>query len=460
MKIKKLITGMLFAAAAISLASCSKEDKVKENNGNEAKSTLTFNISVPVADPVTYARLDEDSEYKIKNLYMYEFDANTDKLVADPVTIDLSAQTGPDYTYKKDLELGKKTASRFLFVANEAAPVSSVSIGISRTEFLEKLAATTMNGTSVNSPLVTIASTPYIPMTGHAVLSKNNQDDIIPVTGHTKDIYVALTRIVARIDLVNYQPNLKITSATLVRTNSQGYLFPQTTSGAPSTSSKISIPVYNDLGAGLDGVSNLNDEHARHKKLFYLYEGLGDSNAEQATAVILKGTFGGNDVVYTIPFIREHEGVDVQRNHLYTIVLGEGVEEVSAANVKFTIQDTPWNEYTLEEVVRIISAKLIAGTASYNENDNILTVNNQPNNGIKLDLHTLLNTPGAFKATVSGDAISWITLLGLTEDKLAGSTLTVNINENRTNAERTGSITITTENAPNIKYVIKVVQKA
>ena len=191
-----------------------------------------------------------------------------------------------------------------------------------------------------------------IAMSGTA--TADGQNEVITIVPGVK-CEVKLTRIVARVDVQNNTPNMTLESAVLVGAATRGYLFAQ----AP-----LSAPVADRIVLGSNATVDLTEEHPALKpgevfapktfrKTFYAYERPNTAGDYAAVRI----TYRVNDSKGTVevPFIRTEVGgaqtpVDIERNHLYTVVLGNG-KPVTTNEVQFTFKVEDWNTVEMPEEI-------------------------------------------------------------------------------------------------------------
>ena len=252
--------------SALTITSCTSSDDVTVNspgNGDTDVPKIVFNIKTPIGDPLVYQRtrgIQTDEEAAVQELWMFEIDAATDKLAADPVkVIDNGAVatptdatvtttgTGGDivitYTETAARELTsadkEQLARRFVFVANDEPKKTDGTTSFAKndtyTALVQAIAAKAFQNTtdlaagstqSTDDIWNEINSTKVLPMSGDAVAG-GSKVIYIEKKDATINTTVELTRAVARIDVVNLTPKLTITGMRLMKSNSRGYLIPQ-----------------------------------------------------------------------------------------------------------------------------------------------------------------------------------------------------------------------------------------
>ncbi len=188
---------------------------------------------------------------------------------------------------------------------------------------------------------------------------------------------VTLTRCVARIDIKNNVPNLEITDLKLINANPNGFLMQSGAVGSiavPTSMTKINgvepftalssltnseyceTGKFYPLQSALDGSGNVTTP-AQLKKAFYVYEDVDDAQDGVLTLLVqgkLSNTIG---VYYQIPFIKgnisgrasdaeDAEGIEIARNHLYTVTIGDGTKVGINTRMLATLAVADWDANT------------------------------------------------------------------------------------------------------------------
>ena len=356
---KRFFLGLTLAAAL--LGGCSKEAVENGGAGDETRIPITFTLSTPGSEGVIYPKsraIQDAPEYAIKSMTLLVYDAtdaSTPKFLRkhdlknDIVLYDNGNGT---YTFSIESPIADMNAKRkFVFVVNDDASVAATETGTTETELHTKTASIEMANNDQADKLADPEQ--GIVMSGTATTSDGTASEVITITPGVK-CQVKLTRIVARIDLKNNTPNMKIESAELVSAATKGYLFAQNTVQAPTadrvkiaSNSTVDITTAHPV-LGPDEVFT----SLEFKKVFYTYE-RPNTTADYA-AVRITYTVNESKGTIEVPFIRTAEGVqtpvDIERNHLYTIVLGNG-KPVITNPVEVTIQDEDWNLVEMPEEI-------------------------------------------------------------------------------------------------------------
>ena len=240
---------------------------------------------------------------------------------------------------------------KFVFVVNDDASVAAVETG-STEETLHNstIASVALNDNDTADKLASEEN--GIAMSGTA--TSDGVNEVITVTPGLK-CQVKLKRIVARIDIQNDTPNMTLESAVLVKAAKQGYIFPQTAIEAPTeerltlgSNAKVDITAQHPV-LGPDDVF----APKTFNKVFYTYE--RPNTTEDYAAVRIAYRVNDSKGTIEVPFIRTELGgqqtpVDITRNNLYTIVLGNG-EPVETNPLTFSIKVEEWNVVEMPEEI-------------------------------------------------------------------------------------------------------------
>ena len=387
-------SNLLFSVPLLAMVlatSCSSDNVVDRIPDTPTEdNTLTFTIRTNSGGRVSYSRasdegIQDSDEYCINSLVLYEYEVMDNESTSltrvlkypdGKGTNNLDLQDNHDGTYAFSIIVpadhdGKTYTYRF--VANNATVNPALSTDFS--EFAETKAALVLqegdggevlarNGIDEESNDIN-----SIAMTGVAVrheeAGNGTEQKILMSKGVACD--VALQRIVSRIDIRHQIPNLRIDEATLENAPVQGNLFPgaeipyifANQEGATFTMAmnkkKILPDTYlRDLeGAPEDKVVNIS-------KAFYFYERQNEENNTLAVRIRYhvvvnskdeQGNYIEHEGETLVPFMKTDgsgEYVNAERNHLYTIVLGNGTDPV-AGYVRATLTVDDWNPVEIDE---------------------------------------------------------------------------------------------------------------
>ena len=355
----RFITALL--AVASLLAGCSKET-TGPGDTDDSRIPITFTLATPGSEGVIYPRsatraTHDAAEYAVRQLTLLVYDATDISapkfLRKHDMTSDITLYDNGNGTYTFSLEapISDMNAKRkFVFVVNDDAAVAATAAGSAEADLHETAATVELADGDTADKLAEADA--GIAMSGTATADGQNQ--VITIVPGVK-CEVKLTRIVARVDVQNTTPNMTLESAVLVGAATRGYLFAQ----AP-----LSAPVADRIVLGSNATVDLTEEHPALKpgevfapktfrKTFYAYERPNTAGDYAAVRI----TYRVNDSKGTVevPFIRTEAGgaqtpVDIERNHLYTVVLGNG-RPVTTNEVQFTFKVEDWNTVEMPEEI-------------------------------------------------------------------------------------------------------------
>ena len=350
----------LFAAASL-LAGCSKET-TGPGDTDDSRIPITFTLATPGSEGVIYPRsatraTHDAAEYAVRQLTLLVYDATDTSapkfLRKHDMTSDITLYDNGNGTYTFSLEapISDMNAKRkFVFVVNDDAAVAATAAGSAEADLHETAATVELADGDTADKLAEADA--GIAMSGTA--TADGQNEVITIVPGVK-CEVKLTRIVARVDVQNNTPNMTLESAVLVGAATRGSLFAQ----AP-----LSAPVADRIVLGSNATVDLTEEHPALKpgevfapktfrKTFYAYERPNTAGDYAAVRI----TYRVNDSKGTVevPFIRTEAGgaqtpVDIERNHLYTVVLGNG-KPVTTNEVQFTFKVEDWNTVEMPEEI-------------------------------------------------------------------------------------------------------------
>ena len=350
----------LFAAASL-LAGCSKET-TGPGDTDDSRIPITFTLATPGSEGVIYPRsatraTHDAAEYAVRQLTLLVYDATDTSapkfLRKHDMTSDITLYDNGNGTYTFSLEapISDMNAKRkFVFVVNDDAAVAATAAGSAEADLHETAATVELADGDTADKLAEADA--GIAMSGTA--TADGQNEVITIVPGVK-CEVKLTRIVARVDVQNNTPNMTLESAVLVGAATRGYLFAQ----AP-----LSAPVADRIVLGSNATVDLTEEHPALKpgevfapktfrKTFYAYERPNTAGDYAAVRI----TYRVNDSKGTVevPFVRTEAGgaqtpVDIERNHLYTVVLGNG-KPVTTNEVQFTFKVEDWNTVEMPEEI-------------------------------------------------------------------------------------------------------------
>ncbi|MDI9606483.1 MAG: hypothetical protein QM305_14390 [Bacteroidota bacterium] len=390
MKYKYLRISAMGVLLALCFYSCIQEGIISKVNNESDLVVLelegiTFSFAFPGQDShvVDTRSLQDNPEWAIDQLWLYEFDVNG-ILIAAPVNIReestfFSTGVEASYTYKKKWDYGEQR--RFFFVANMDA--IAVTVGTTtlaelkaKSDAMQEMATASTDilyskKTNIGGPDIPVTDDNdwRIPMTGMA-----NNGNIISIIGGI-NVQVQLVRSVARIDVINRLPGFKITKLELFNSFKASYLHNDwETPNYLDATNRLATSVASFAEIGADGVTGAR-EGVPIKKAFYLYEGANvGANDDDITYVKITADYvSKTDEEYIIPFKQKNAGtgkfdtpVDVKRNHLYTIIIGSAYP-TGTTNVKATLVNEPWTVFNMWEKFSFYNVKSHSGADALTE---------------------------------------------------------------------------------------------
>ena len=449
-KIKALLTIGVLALVALT-SSCQSDNKAPKGDQlaetYQEPNTFTIRFAVPSGDPVKYnLRMTQDArEYTIDKVTLYIFE--NDKLALDPVsisnpnlTVDPNDPTAMVYTHSSDDVKIPQGLVTIYAVANE-----DITTPLAKGDAVSKLTVQLAKGeqkANESSSLVvngdgTTGSSDKIPMVGvkkDVVLFKQN-------------VTVELERIVARIDIKNNVADnqLNIKSVTLENANSKSILVDDHISNVATGSAKV--------GGVKPFLFTPGSTRMDHNKVFYLYEGnQAGTTADEATYVVIKGTFRGVEKEYKIPFFdkAKNKGIDIVRNTIYRIVLGT---DYTKYNLTFSLEvadwDGPFNTVVTWDAITVAFDSAASTGFTYDAKKHELTAPKTAGTAYFTTSHNFGTAP-SFTATAEASAASWL------KASIDGGKVKIEVSEAATTA-RHGLVTVTGTN-PDYEYQILVRQ--
>lgn len=231
-KLTKQVLMLALAGLVAGFTTCKEQPQNKKNNSNhevlsEDMQGLTFTIALPgeAAVEVDTRAIHVVDEWAIDQLWVYEFDRDGAKLLKEPVDVkDKLNYTGNEAKFTYTIDGLTEGAVRTFFVANtEKVGTKGQSLtDIQNIVLAKKLATESKNiltpkGTD---PLPTTGDGFRIPMTGVAM--DGGSANI--AYGPNSTAKVELTRVVARIDIINKMPELTINEISLHKAFNESYL--------------------------------------------------------------------------------------------------------------------------------------------------------------------------------------------------------------------------------------------
>lgn len=357
----RIFCSLWMAVTALLMGGCTTENNKPAPSDNIP---ITFTIATPGSEGVIYPNqratraTHDQAEWAIKQMSLLVYDATEEAtpkfLRKHDLATDISLYDNGNGTYTFSIEapISDLNAKRkFVFVVNDDAAVAETAVG--STEEALHTATTATIALNDNDTADKLADTDNgIAMSGTATTDGINE--VITITPGLK-CQVKLTRIVARIDIQNNTPNMTLESAVLVKAAKQGYIFKQ---------EAISAPTEERIILGSNANVDITAQHPvlgpddtftpkTFNKVFYTYE--RPNTTEDYAAVRIAYRVNDSKGTIEVPFIRTEVGgtqtpVDITRNSLYTIVLGNG-EPVETNPLTFSIKVEDWNVVEMPEEI-------------------------------------------------------------------------------------------------------------
>lgn len=338
--------------AVMTAVSCSEVQSDSADNG-DGFIPVTFTMSTPAGEAVPYsstrATIHDEAEWTINKLalYVYAVDADGNGTFLRSYATDASGEQAINiisngagtYTFTLRAPVSDMNARRrFVFVANDAL-ASEPGAGDPQANLDDALATVTLENNATADALA--ADDKGIAMTGTA---QSSGSDVVTITPGVK-CEVHLKRIVARVDIQNNTPNLVIKSVVLENAAPKGYLFAH---------DPVKAADEGYITEGMNKSVSLGSSYGEQtalKKVFYLYE---RTNSEAGSAQVrINYMINNSNGSVTVPFKKTSDDmayVDIERNTLYTIILGNG-QPIVTNKVTFTLNVEEWNAVDLDESV-------------------------------------------------------------------------------------------------------------
>lgn len=350
---------MMFAAAIL-FGGCSKQ---VTDDGDVAPQSVpvTFTLATPGSEGVVYpssrapqTRVQDAAEYAIKQMTLLVYDATDPQtpkfLRKHTLNDDITLYDNGNGTYSFSIEApiaDINTARKYVFVVNDDAAVAATAAESTEADLHAVNASIELAQGSTADALA--ADDKGIVMTGTAK-DEGGVSDVLTVTAGLK-CKVSLERIVARIDLQNNTPNMTIQSATLVGAATKGYLFAQSSLAAP-TADRISLGSNKGVTITTPNATDDPFQPTTFNKVFYTYERPNTADDYAAVRVTYKinNSYGTVDVPFKKTSDQSNDPVNITRNHLYTIVLGDG-SVVETNPITFSIRVDDWNLVEMPEEI-------------------------------------------------------------------------------------------------------------
>lgn len=479
----------LLTAGVLSLmmASCSHESLVPgttpQGGGDspavvptKAMTRLSFDVSLPAGDPITYAEIQTPQEKVIERIDVYQFGDGADAPL-EAVYNDVS-KTASGTGYKLNLLVSGTGMKQFVFVANNLATNQSFVPGIENltagavtyADFLKKTTQAIRNTPLNGAPLL---------MTGKTVA--------IDVNANTPNQRVEMLRVMSRVDIRNYEPKLSLTRAYLTRSANMTTLdgLPPSTGLQFVDLPEATLPTTATSGAAIDyelvAATNTEGQYDFYKHVFYPYPSADVTQEAQAPVIVVEGILFKGDaeretkVVYRKPFkIKDQQNfLGFKRNTRYTLVIKRAIPgEVDA---EFIVDK--WNEDEIDAPLVGVQTPRISGVYL----PGWITPSRQKwaNDALTLSKHSIstqlkVSSNSEWEILIEGaQAVAQDKSLGewaryeeytnahyhRPEDKLYAN-VSIIVNENTTNQERSIRCILRSKADKNKRYAFTITQKA
>lgn len=436
---------LFFAAAALSLAACSNEGVITDGVDIPQPSegtNLSLSLSLPNGEPITYAGIHTDKEREVSSLDVYQFNGNNASAKLEAIYSNVTVDRGPADVHKANIHVKSTGNKQFIVVANNieanAGSFNLPTVVPSQQNLIptfesfkanisKKLASTVLNA----KPLVMTGSTAAINVT----------------TAGPNKVKVDLVRVMARLDIVNKDPLLRLDRVRILNTRNEVYLLPKDnkegldgTASAPATPPVTATSVFaNELpwitlptsstasttnpAVGYEKAGDVTT----YKHVFYPYPSNKPTAEAQAVTLLIEGTLYPNDaerkqtVRYKHVLKKDGEPtfLGFTRNHIYKFVINKATKDLLDAKIKVKV----WNSEEIEKDIVDIVAPVVTGRDS--SFDNAKKILNVAKEGKVIELNVASNTEWEVELQTSG-ASSWVT--GITPKSVSPSSSTDAIN--------------------------------
>ena len=362
MKKKCFIWASSLLTLLLGLSACSSEGELlsgtPETPVPDDSNGIRIVVHTPAPDDIIMSRATHEAEeYKVNKLGVYLFLADAEgtddtyKLAAQkPALTTADSDEGKftdngdgtlSYTLPIDASWLGKSAKIALIANDEVTATAGGDSPTTLADFKKSIATNKLTEDDQSADIISgyiypdADSTPPtatgLPMSAMASYSQKEAFTISPLGA---ELSASLQRIMARVDVCNYTPNLTITGIKVTHAAAQGYLFPQTTTAAPKESYFTMTPTgayTDDLAAdGIGYTDPQDDGDAKatntHKHMFYLYEQVNAEHTSVEVVIDYKLEIGQTkkEGSVSVPLKTNDGYIPTTRNNLYTIVVGNG----------------------------------------------------------------------------------------------------------------------------------------
>lgn len=361
-----LMKSFLIGGAALLATSCTNEEIIGGNPDSESGNPgLTISIKTPAADGVVFTKAgtieDEAAEWAVKTLNVYLFNKSaetgqdSDYKLFKHTQLDLSSDGvtssgNGTYSYNEPITadmIGK--TMKVVLVANDAPEgVSANTDGASGTGldvFKTKLANAEVSEGSPADVLVGNGTS------GFPMSYVGESDITITPMGHSID--ATLTRIVARLDIFNFTPNLIVKDVKLINASSSSYLFPTGTEPSTNYYTINNCSEYDDVfSTGVSfkdpGQTPITEDNSKADNtldhVLYMYE---QSNGDGTKAsIVVSYQIEQTGGVKIDGEVSVKLTTAIKQNTLYTVKLGNGSPVQDKVPASLDVED--WINQNIE----------------------------------------------------------------------------------------------------------------
>lgn len=337
---KKNLMAMATMTLALLLSSCSSEldsdapGKIEESAVQGGKITFSLDgVSGTLASRADAAELQTAEEKEVTNLHAVVFKASAEDIV-DSDTFYTLATADHDSSMADDeysITVEEGGAYHICFIANYSDAMKT------------KLEALTTSSTVADFKALTEGTDPSTkPM---LMLSDFHKANVTVFGANLGTVH--LKRVMARIDIVNFVPNVTITKITMNnRAVKTGLLTDENTTDASYLASKD----FSDLTL----TGNVDGTAAWTSTLYSYEQYATGENAPSITIEYLLDNDNDSQYIHTVEFKEGDRNIPIERNNLYRINLTSNI--YGKLVIEFAVAD--WNE---GELVEVSKQEIIAG---------------------------------------------------------------------------------------------------
>lgn len=364
-----LSRSLLFGALSLALAACGNEEMLDGPGGNPGgeHSRITIAVSTPASEGVvvrgmqtraTVADETDESTVNSLNVFLFKKDGgDTDANYKYYNTYSFEAAglaDGGNGSKTCAIDIDKELMGATVKIALSANDKSAMALEKGTTTldaFKTALATAVANNDDKADVLVGGEANKSFPMS--CIVSEAQE-----LTSLGVDVKATLVRNVARLDIFNHTPNLKITAVKMSNVNNKSCLFgAENALNVPTTDlNKIGLSPLKEFADKLDAgliyqtPDQETEESARKSnthRVSYLYEQAVTDDASSPVVTIeytldVAGHEQAGSVEVKFQKSTDQSFVNVERNTLYRIKLGDG-SNVGTGSVKAKFEVADWN---------------------------------------------------------------------------------------------------------------------